>query len=550
MARGASAVTGGKVVQQGEIRPPDGRERAARFRAFVSYAHADAADARKLQARLEGYRLPRRMAARLTGDAAAWGDRIGPVFRDREDLSASSDLSQAVREALAASRALVVLCTPATPASQWVAREIALFRELHPDRPILAALFEGDPATSFPPALTDGGVEPLAADFRAEGDGPRLAFLKIVAGVVGAPLDELIQRDAQRRLRRVTAVTVASATLALVLLAMTMFALDSRRDALAAQQRAEAQARNTEDLNRYLVRDFRQELLALGRLDVAMDFYPRVLEYCRRQARVSGADDSNRNCSDVMQVMGSDHAAKGEFDQARRYFGAAKHATGARLAEQPGDPQRALDHAIATNRLGLLSVAQQEPARALGEYRKALALLGEARAWGETRPEWLRQAAYTEANVGSTMLQTGGSAGEALRHLERAVVHNEALIEQAPDDRSATYDLVFHLMWLADARWRAGEDGAANAAATRYLGLIDALIAADPGNMHHREQQMQVYVRHAELLRREARCAEARRFLVRARQVSDMLAARDPDNADWKAYRARIGADTTEGECP
>lgn len=521
---------------------------ADRFRAFVSYAHADARRARALQARLEGYRLPRRMAEAREDDAG-WGDRIGPVFRDREDLSASNDLSRAVREALAASRALVVVCTPATPGSHWVAREIALFRELHPERPILAALFEGEPATAFPDALTEGGVEPLAADFRAEGDGAKLAFLKIVAGVVGVPLDALIQRDAQRRLRRVTAVTVASAALALVLLAMTAFALDSRRDAIAAQQRAEAQARNTEDLNRYLVRDFRQQLLALGRLDVAMEFYPKVLEYCRRQARVSGADESNRNCSDVMQVMGSDHAAKGEFGEARRYFEAANRATAARLTGAPKNPQLVLDHAVSVNRLGLLSVAQEDHARALGEYREALALLRRIADWGAARPEWLRQAAYTEANVGSTILQTGGPTADALPHLERAVAHNEALIEHVEGDRTATYDLVFHLMWLADAHWRAGDDAAASAAAARYLALIDELIAAEPGNMHHREQQMQVHVRHAELLRREGRCAEADRYLSRALEVSDMLAARDPANADWRTYRTRIRNLITEGDC-
>ena len=522
---------------------------ADRFRAFVSYAHADARQARALQTRLESYRLPRRLAE-AHGQAAAWGDRVGPVFRDREDLSASNDLSRAVREALAASRALVVVCTPATPGSHWVAREIALFRELHPDRPILAALFEGEPATAFPAALTEGGVEPLAADFRAEGDGPKLAFVKIVAGVVGVPLDALIQRDAQRRLRRVTAVTVASAALALVLLAMTAFALDSRRDAIAAQQRAEAQARNTEDLNRYLVRDFRQQLLALGRLDVAMEFYPKVLEYCRKQASVSGAGESNRNCSDVMQVMGSDHAAKGEFGEARRYFEAANRATGARLTDAPKDPRFVLDHAASVNRLGLLSVAQGDHARALGEYREALALLRRIADWGAVRPEWLRQAAYTEANVGSTMLQTGGGPADALPHLERAVAHNEALIERADGDRTAIYDLVFHLMWLADAHWRAGDDAAASAAAARYLAAIDELVAAEPDNMHHREQQMQVHVRHAELLRREGICDEADRYLARALEVSGILAERDPANADWRAYRTRIQNLIAEGDCP
>ncbi|RZA03737.1 MAG: hypothetical protein EOO68_09075, partial [Moraxellaceae bacterium] len=45
--------------------------------------------------------------------------------------------------------------------------------------------------------------EPIAADFRAEHDGRKLARLKIVAGLTGIALDQIIQRDAQRQLRSV-----------------------------------------------------------------------------------------------------------------------------------------------------------------------------------------------------------------------------------------------------------------------------------------------------------------------------------------------------------
>ncbi len=102
------------------------------FRAFVSYCHADAPFAAWLQRKLEGYRLPRRLADKVEPLAGQAQGRIGPVFRDREDLSAATDLSAAVREGIAASSALVVVASPDAVKSQWVAREIALFRELHP----------------------------------------------------------------------------------------------------------------------------------------------------------------------------------------------------------------------------------------------------------------------------------------------------------------------------------------------------------------------------------------------------------------------------------
>src|SRR6202034_1485268 len=110
---------------------------------------------------------------------------------------------------------LVVVCSPASAGSQWVSREITLFRELHPDRPILAAARDSEPHECFPATLpgTDAScaaIEPLAADVRRGRDGEHLALLKLVAGVLGLGLDELVQRDASRRNRRVTAVTVGA----------------------------------------------------------------------------------------------------------------------------------------------------------------------------------------------------------------------------------------------------------------------------------------------------------------------------------------------------
>jgi hypothetical protein len=149
------------------------------FAAFISYSYADANAAAELQRKLERYRLPKRIAeARL--DAAS---SLGSIVRDREDLAAAASLSSAIRDAIGRGEALIVICPPDAAASPWVAAEIELFRKLHPDKPILAALLSGEPAISFPAALTANGSEPLAADLRPEGDGEQLGFLKIVAGI-------------------------------------------------------------------------------------------------------------------------------------------------------------------------------------------------------------------------------------------------------------------------------------------------------------------------------------------------------------------------------
>src|SRR5690349_6613864 len=104
---------------------PDGATSSPRYSAFISYSSADAKFAAWLHRELESYRLPRRLAER------GMPDRLKPLFHDTWELNAHHDLPQALREAIADSESLIVICSPAARRSDWVGREIELFRNLH-----------------------------------------------------------------------------------------------------------------------------------------------------------------------------------------------------------------------------------------------------------------------------------------------------------------------------------------------------------------------------------------------------------------------------------
>ena len=152
-----------------------------RYRAFLSYSHKDAAAAGRLHRRLEAYRIPRRLVGRET-PAGPVPARLWPIFRDREELPAATDLSETVRAALAQSGALIILCSPNAPESLWVAEEIRVFRELHPDRPILAAILEGDPPDCFPELLRAFGRTGTSRWRRISGGSGRGAARPAEAG--------------------------------------------------------------------------------------------------------------------------------------------------------------------------------------------------------------------------------------------------------------------------------------------------------------------------------------------------------------------------------
>ena len=186
-----------------------------KYVAFISYRHlpVDADIAARLHRSIEGFRVPR-------GLRRAGEKRLGLVFRDEEELPASSDLSRDIRGALERSRFLIVVCTPDTPASEWVRREIRTFLETHDRTSVLAVLAAGEPAQSFPPDLTAGAIEPLAVDVRAASPGERHHKLRreiprLYAALIGCPYDALAQRQQRRRVRR--AASAASVVLAVAL---------------------------------------------------------------------------------------------------------------------------------------------------------------------------------------------------------------------------------------------------------------------------------------------------------------------------------------------
>ena len=503
---------------------------ARRFAAFISYSHADADAASKLQRRLERYRLPKRIAHARANNAAS----LGPIFRDREDFAAAASLSAAIRDAIGRAEALVVMCSPDAAASPWVAAEIELFRALHPDRPILAALLSGEPASSFPPALTADGNEPLAADLRPDGDGEQLGFLKIVAGIVGVPLDTLIQRDAQRRIRRVTAITASALIAMLIMGIMTTLALQARNE--AARQRAAA-----EGLVEYMLTDLRAKLEGVGKIDIMEGVNRKALQYYRNQGDLVGlSPDSLLQRARIIEAMGEDDEKRGSFDAAQRKYSELHRVTSALLAHEPTNSNRIFAHARSENRLALLAHSRGKTEIALSGFMDSMALLDKILTAPGLKPEWLQLAAYGNGNICAVYLQTNRSAVSALEHCLQAVAFNERLMTMQPDKPEPIYDLIFHLAWLDEAWTANGNNNNATKASRRALELIRTLEMLDPENLLWREQEMQIYVRLADKLTAPAERSARSHLMAKALKINRKLLARESGNALWIRYRARL----------
>jgi tetratricopeptide (TPR) repeat protein len=249
---------------------------ASVYRAFISYSHRDKAFAQKLHRLIEGYRIP----AKLVGRKTAVGEtprRLRPVFRDREELPASGDLSAELSAALRNSMFLVVICSPASARSRWVNEEIRQFKQVHGDSRVLAVVVDGEPHASetpgrealecFPPALrvrlgpdgelSDIPAEPIAADVRREADGERLALQKLVAGLTGLKLDELVQRETQRRIAQMTVIAAGAVSGMVVTGGLAFYANSLRIEADRQRAIAEREAEAARVASDYLVGTFK-----------------------------------------------------------------------------------------------------------------------------------------------------------------------------------------------------------------------------------------------------------------------------------------------------
>ena len=191
-----------------------------KYWAFLSYSHQDTKVCEWLHQSLESFRVPRRLVGRETRDGNI-PSRLFPVFRDRDELPGSSELGKNLTEALAQSRYLIVICSPAAARSRWVNEEIRQFKMMGGEGQILALIIDGEPNAAdkpnsgllecFPEALkyrvdasgnlTSQRVEPIAADIRRDRETRSIALLRLIAGLLGVPFDELRQRDRERARR-------------------------------------------------------------------------------------------------------------------------------------------------------------------------------------------------------------------------------------------------------------------------------------------------------------------------------------------------------------
>ena len=339
---------------------------AFKYKAFISYSHKDAKFAGWLHRRLENYRLPKSKIGAETPRGQV-PKNLKPIFRDRDELTAGASLGAVIEEALTQSENLIVICSPNSANSHWVNQEVLFFKKLGRETNIIPVVIDGEPFASnlphrredeaFPEALrfelgddgelSDQPAEPLAADLRPDGDGRRLGTLKLISGLAGLGLDDLVQRDLQRARRRVMWITGAAASILLVMGSLTWIAIDARGE--AEQRRADAEGQIE-----FMLTDLKEKLDEVGRLDILQAVGERAVDYYYKYDIAEHDDDALGRRARAFHLIGDLEDKLGNPDKAEAIFAMAYESTESQLQKAPRDPDRIYDHAQSSFWVGKL----------------------------------------------------------------------------------------------------------------------------------------------------------------------------------------------------
>ncbi len=525
-----------------------------RYYAFLSYSHKDKELADWLHRELERFRVPSALAGRLTVNGVV-PHRLTPIFRDEQDLSAGGDLAQEIKAALAASQFLVVLCSPTAAKSRWTNQEVESFKRTRPEGCVLAAVAGGEPFASeipgredeecFPPALrfkydrrghqTAKRAEPLAADFRVGGEGQRLALLKLVAGMLGVGLDELVQREQTRRHRRLAWLAAGSLAGMAVTSTLAIAAFQARNE--AREQRREA-----EGLVAYMLGDLKDKLEPIGRLDALDGVGARVLAYYSKQDASQLTDAALSQRSKALSLMAQVADARGDSQTALKLYNQATAGTAEAMRRDPTNAQAIFDHAQNVFYVGQFAQRGGDLPTAEASMREYQRLARQMVALQPDSMKYRMEQQYADTDLG-VVLSDQRRYAEAVTQFTDALSTMEAIATADPHNEGYRQSVAESLAWLADAQREAGHLNDSIASRKRGAAILEQLLSSSNGSAHYRQRLVPAYTSLGNMYGQRGEREAALQAFGQALSQANQLIQLEPNNAFSQelGFKARFG---------
>lgn len=523
----------------------------AKYKAFLSYSHADERQAHSLHRYIEGYSIPKRLVGRETNQGII-PKRLRPVFKDRDELPSASDLGSEINEALRSSEHLIVVCSPSSAKSRWVNEEVLTFKRLGRASRILCIIMSGEPhATDMPGReaeecfcealrfhVDDNGMlsneraEPVAADARLGGDGRHMARLKIIAGMLGLGFDDLRQRDMRQRHRRMLAITVASVTgMALTLLLMWA--------AMVARNDAERHRGQADGLIGFMLGDLHERLNEAGRLEVLDSVSDKAMEYFGKMTPRDLDEETLLSRAGALSQLGQVQLTRGRLVDAMVSFKEALITLEELSARDPSDLTRLFELAQVHFWIGYVHWENND-LDAADKSMQTYYLISENLYKAEPEnDDYILELGFAFNNL-AILSERRGAIQVALDYNQRMIDLSREVHERDRENETYLHALADAYSWRGTMLRYDGQLAASVEQFGQYLQLATEASTSDPANTQWLEHRMIAHRFVGDGMLELGRVDEVRGSFEAGLSLAKRLIEIEPTNKLWQIEHAML----------
>ena len=418
---------------------------------------------------------------------------------------------------------------------------------------IFCLIVEGEPNTSelagraleecFAPALrrtlsdelpTPQHGAPIAADVRPHKDGKTNAKLKLIAGIIGVGLDALKQREHQRHVRRMAALTALSLVVMCITTGLAIEAAIARRTAEFARQAAERRQKQAENLVEFMLGDLHDKLNEVQRLDILEATNNEAMKYFQSLPTNDVTDQALALRAKALQHIGSIRASQGKLPAALEAYRTAL-ALARELADRaPTDSARRVAYANCFNWIGNAYWFQGDLDSSLRrKFQKAIGVLETEATARPNDAELAANLASARTNAGR-VYEARGDFQVAKRLYDQVQLGFESLAKRDPGNTRWQSELGYAYDNLGKVALEQSQLTQAIEAYRDDQRIKAALAAQDPKNY---DAQEALLVADAILGRALALVGATNASLGYVREsvnISKTLVAFDPTQAYWR----------------
>ena len=190
-----------------------------KYFAFISYNSKDTEWGKRIQKKLESYKMPATLCSEHGWDRKP----IKPIFFAPTDIQPGG-LTEELQERLKASRNLIVICSPHSAKSEWVGKEIEYFHSIGRTKQIHFFIVEGTPHSSnsetecFNPIVDSLGLpEILGANIHEQTQtypftsipwpwlNKERAYVQLISKLLGVEFDSIWRRHRRQLIQKTIA---------------------------------------------------------------------------------------------------------------------------------------------------------------------------------------------------------------------------------------------------------------------------------------------------------------------------------------------------------